>query len=146
MSEGHIYADQGDSLARAVRRAGLRHGDKAELVLTGVGIESDMDGNIHMHFCPGSVEVVPNTVRRAWPWTRRRCMPSVVAFSPDSQAAIQDGTPSQQLRGFVAFRCNFESNGSLHIRRAKPEKYEVARRGLEIMKAGDYQVFQAAVG
>lgn len=106
-----LHFEQEGSLANYLQKAGMEHGDIAEVVLEGVGIHEGQFGALSVAFCPTNVASV-KIRRKGTAQERKKQIPDEVQISHNLQRRILKDGPAH---GFVHLRTVIHSNGHIQL-------------------------------
>lgn len=134
-----VISSQGSSLANAMTAASHVYGDTSQLVLEGVGVESDPDG-VCIFFCPARI-TEHSLVSQAKSADHQSSLPGNVRLSRRSVRELRQVFVSP-FSGFATIACDIRSNGCLQMDNVQVSKVEAYDGTLDY--ADSYLMLQQA--
>lgn len=123
MYELYELHDQEDSLAESLKKAGMRHGDTAEVTMD-VGVKSYGD---HSQLCFCSIkDITIESIRYGSMEEQVQPMPANVRFSRKSRAVFQRRLNGKH--GAASIRCTIVTNGAIYINNLRVKKMQKKSR------------------
>jgi hypothetical protein len=138
---GHpeIYdTSQGTSLAKALHAVCIHHGDDADVLLEGIGVEERQFAP-RLNFCPAQA-IQAHILREGTPEEQKAPMPTRVVFSEDVERALKTALCGKH--GFAHAFAHISTNGVIRISEFCILGFEAAPKNMPVNHMNNYKEFQ----